>query len=81
MTFDNIKSFVVGTIKQAFKNKKTLDKFTENEDGKVLYNGSEIATNIKISEQEGNALQKQLSSSVLTYFWYFLMLLILSDIS
>lgn len=64
MTFENVKSFVVGTIKQAFLNKKTLDKFTENEDGKVLYDGAEIATDIKVSEEEGNAIQKQEDGSL-----------------
>lgn len=64
MTFDNVKSFVVGTIKQAFQNKQTLDKFTENEEGKVLYAGAEIATDIKISEEEGNAIQKQEDGSL-----------------
>ena len=34
MTFENVKSFVIGTFKQAFPNKPTLDKFTENEEGK-----------------------------------------------
>lgn len=41
MTLNEVKVFVTKTIKQAFTNKNILDKFTENENGKLLYNGFE----------------------------------------
>lgn len=64
MTLNDIKILLAGTIKQAFTNKKVLDKFSESEEGKLLYNASEIATDIKISEEEGNAIQKQEDGSL-----------------
>lgn len=40
-------------------NSNVLNKFTENEEGKVLYKGAEISTDIKVSEADGNAIRKQ----------------------
>lgn len=41
MTLNEVKTFVVGTIKQAFTNKKTLDKFDDST-GTLKYNGQKI---------------------------------------
>ena len=59
MTVNDIKSLLVGIIKQSFPNRKTLRSLTENEEGKLLFNGETIATDIKISEEENNALQNK----------------------
>ena len=48
MTLNEVKILLVGTIKQAFTNKKILDKFSENEDGKLLYNNSEISSSTSV---------------------------------
>lgn len=41
MTLNEVKTFVVGTIKQAFTNKKTLDKFDDST-GTLKYDGQKI---------------------------------------
>ena len=66
MKLNEVKTFVVETIKQAFINKKTLDKFTEDENGKLLYNGSEISSegSVNISDREGNALELEEDGSL-----------------
>lgn len=43
---------------ETHSNKDTLDKFSESE-GKLLYNGSEVSSETKVSEDENNAIQKK----------------------
>ena len=42
MSLTQLKTFIVGVLKGWFTNKSVLDKFSESEDGKLLYNGVEI---------------------------------------
>ena len=42
MSLTQLKTFIVGVLKGWFTNKSVLDKFSESEDGKLLYNGIEI---------------------------------------
>lgn len=42
MSLVQLKAFIVGVLKGWFTNKSVLDKFSESEDGKLLYNGTEI---------------------------------------
>ena len=36
-----------------------LDKISESEEGNLLFNGEGLSADIKLSEDEGNAIQKQ----------------------
>ena len=38
MSLSQLKTFIVGVLKGWFTNKSVLDKFSESEDGKLLYN-------------------------------------------
>ena len=42
MSLTQLKTFIVGVLKGWFINKSVPDKFSESEDGKLLYNGVEI---------------------------------------
>lgn len=42
MTLQQVKTLIIGVLKGWLSNKKVLDKFTESEDGTVLYDGEEI---------------------------------------
>ena len=42
MSLAQLKTFIVGVLKGWFTNKSVLDKFSESEDGKLLYNGVAI---------------------------------------
>ena len=42
MSLSQLKTFIVGVLKGWFTNKSVLDKFSESEDGKLLYNGVEV---------------------------------------
>ena len=44
MSLSQLKTFIVGVLKGWFTNKLVLDKFSESEDGKLLYNGVEISS-------------------------------------
>ena len=44
MSLTQLKTFIVGVLKGWFTNKSVLDKFSESEDGKLLYNGVEISS-------------------------------------
>ena len=44
MSLAQLKTFNVGVLKWWFTNKSVLDKFSESEDGKLLYNGVEIGS-------------------------------------
>lgn len=58
MNLHEMKTLLAGTIKAAFANKKTLDKLSESDSGKLLYNGSEIGGAVKLSQEEDNALKE-----------------------
>ena len=42
MSLSQIKTLIIGVLRGWFSNKKTLDKFSESSDGKLLYDGKEI---------------------------------------
>ena len=42
MSLTQLKTFIIGVLKGWFTNKSVLDKFSESEDGKLLYNGVEV---------------------------------------
>ena len=42
MTLAQVKAFLIGVLKGWFTNKKVLDKFTEDSDGNLLYNGKQV---------------------------------------
>ena len=44
MSLTQLKTFIIGVLKGWFTNKSVLDKFSESEDGKLLYNGVEISS-------------------------------------
>lgn len=44
MSLTQLKTFIVGVLKGWFTNKSVLDKFSESEDGKLLYNGVEVGS-------------------------------------
>ena len=44
MSLTQLKTFIVGVLKGWFTNKSVLDKFSESEDGKLLYNGIEVGS-------------------------------------
>lgn len=58
MNLSQVKQYTEGLLKKWFTNKKVLDKFSEN-DGKVLYNGSEISgtSDVQVSTKSGNQIQ------------------------
>lgn len=60
MNLSQIKQYTAGVLKGWIPNKDTLDKFSENEEGKILYNGSEISgtADVVLSEVENNAIHK-----------------------
>ena len=42
MTLKQIQNYTIGVLKGWFKNKSTLDKISENEDGKILFNEEKV---------------------------------------
>lgn len=42
MTLKQIQDYTIGVLKGWFKNKSTLDKISENEDGKILFNEEKV---------------------------------------
>lgn len=51
MTLSQIQTYIVGVLQGWFKNKSVLDKLSETEDGKLMYNGVEIG-NTQITNEE-----------------------------
>ena len=53
MSLTQLKTFIVGVLKGWFTNKSVLDKFSESEDGKLLYNGVEVGgSGIQVTDEE-----------------------------
>ena len=53
MSLSQLKTFIVGVLKGWFTNKSVLDKFSESEDGKLLYNGVEVGSSgIQVTDTE-----------------------------
>ena len=53
MSLTQLKTFIVGVLKGWFTNKSVLDKFSESEDGKLLYNGVEVGgSRIQVTDTE-----------------------------
>lgn len=64
MTINDIKLLLVGVIKQYFPNRKTLKNLTENEEGKLLYNGEVMATDTNVSEEDLQAAIADIISEI-----------------
>lgn len=54
MTLTQIKTLIIGVLKGWFTNKKVLDKFSEDTNGKVLYNGNAISSGDTVEDSEVN---------------------------
>ena len=53
MSLTQLKTFIVGVLKGWFTNKSVLDKFSESEDGKLLYNGVEVGgSGTQVTDEE-----------------------------
>ena len=50
MTLQQLQTYTVKVLKGWFTNKSVLDKFSESEDGKLLYNGKEIVPTVTDSD-------------------------------
>ena len=62
MTLTQLQTYIVGVLKGWFTNKSVLDKFSESEDGKLLFNGVEISTiNTVTNEQVTQAVTDTLT--------------------
>ena len=62
MTLTQLQTYIVGVLKGWFTNKSVLDKFSESEDGKLLFNGVEINTiNTVTNEQVTQAVTDTLT--------------------
>ena len=60
MTLSQIQTYIVGVLQGWFKNKSVLDKFSETEDGKLMYNGVEIGSTQVTDEEVEQAVDDTL---------------------
>lgn len=58
MKFDDVKYYVTNLIKQLFPNVNTLNKLSESQDGKLLFNSELISVNTPISQNSNNAIEQ-----------------------
>jgi hypothetical protein len=55
MTLQQIKTFIIGVLKGWFTNKSVLDKFSESEEGELLFDSKAIGgTQEEITEEQMN---------------------------
>ena len=52
MTLNQLQTFIVGVLQGWVPNKAVLDKFTETEDGKLLFNGVEVGSGSFVTDAE-----------------------------
>ena len=52
MTLNQTKQLVTGVLRGWFTNKTVLDKFTEDNNGNVLYNGSAVSQTETVTDQD-----------------------------
>ena len=54
MTLSQIQEYVIGVLRGWLSNKSVLDKFTETDDGRLLYNGIEICKTNSVTNESNN---------------------------
>mgnify|MGYP003396666123 FL=1 len=54
MTLSQIQEYVIGVLRGWLPNKSVLDKFTETDDGRLLYNGIEICKTNSVTNESTN---------------------------
>lgn len=52
MSLSQLQTYIVGVLKGWFTNKSVLDKFSESEDGKLLFNGVEVGTTSTTTDEQ-----------------------------
>ena len=52
MTLNQTKQLVTGVLRGWFSNKTVLDKFSEDNNGNVLYNGSAVSQTETVTDQD-----------------------------
>ena len=52
MTLNQTKQLVTGVLRGWFTNKTVLDKFTEDNNGNVLYNGNAVSQTEAVTDQD-----------------------------
>lgn len=52
MTLNQTKQLVTGVLRGWFTNKTVLDKFTEDANGNVLYNGNAVSQTETVTDQD-----------------------------
>lgn len=70
MKLNEVQSLIVGIIKGAFTNKKTLDKLSTSDDGNLLFNGNEIkgggSADIDVDEELSLESENPVQNKVIT---------------
>ena len=54
MTLSQIQEYVISVLRGWLPNKSVLDKFTETDDGRLLYNGIEIYKTNSVTNESNN---------------------------
>ena len=55
MSLQQFKTLITGVLKGWFTNKKTLDKFAEDENGKLTFNGEAVGGGTTYTDEEVEA--------------------------